>query len=175
MPYFTYSDTGIEGQYLVSETISNPSRQIQDFRSFYLNFRYGSFVRSVTGISNPRPADFHYVARYDMCRLCVYLHLTNYTTLWTLICTTYCDLTFKVPCIVSIFRYISNKMQRYTLYFWKLLYMFRVVSPPIIRSTYNCVSSIWYLSKRDCYLPLSWKSWNWFECAAPALVLYIYI
>jgi len=34
-----------------------------------------------------------------------------------------------------IFRYISNKMQRYTVYFiWKLLYMFRVVPPPIIRS-----------------------------------------
>jgi hypothetical protein len=21
------------------------------------------------------------------------------------------------------------------------------------------------LSHRYCYLPLSWKSWNWFECA----------
>ena len=27
----------------------------------------------------------------------------------------------------------------------KLLYMFRVVSPPIIRSTHNCIYSIWYL------------------------------
>jgi len=26
------------------------------------------------------------------------------------------DLTFMVPCIVSIFQYISNKMQRYTVY-----------------------------------------------------------
>jgi len=26
----------------------------------------------------------------------------------------------------------------------KLLYMFRVVSSPIIRSTYNCIYSIWY-------------------------------
>jgi len=26
-----------------------------------------------------------------------------------------------------------------------LLYMFRVVSSPIIRSTYNCIYSIWYL------------------------------
>jgi len=25
--------------------------------------------------------------------------------------------------------------------------------------------SIWYLSHRYCYLPLSWKSWNWFERA----------
>jgi len=57
-------------------------------------------------------------------------------------------------------------MQRYTAYFiWKLLYMFRVVTPAIIRSANNCIYSIWYLSHRYCYLPISWKSWNWFECA----------
>jgi len=57
-------------------------------------------------------------------------------------------------------------MQRYAVYFiWKLLYMFWVVPPPIIRSANNCIYSIWYLSHRYCYLPLSWKSWNWFECA----------
>jgi hypothetical protein len=50
------------------------------------------------------------------------------------------------------------------IYIWKLLYMFRVVPPPIIRSTNSCTYSIWYLSHRYCYLPLSWKSWNWFEC-----------
>src|SRR5215475_14578921 len=43
--------------------------------------------------------------------------------------------------------------------------MFRVVLPPIIRSSYNSIYSIWYLSHRYCYLPLSWKSWNRFECA----------
>jgi len=38
-------------------------------------------------------------------------------------------------------------MQRYTVYFiWKLLYMFRVVPPPIIRSANNCIYSIWHLS-----------------------------
>ena len=38
-------------------------------------------------------------------------------------------------------------MQHYTVYFiWKLLYMFRVVPSPIIRSANNCVYSIWYLS-----------------------------
>ena len=49
-------------------------------------------------------------------------------------------------------------MQRYTVYFvWKLLYMFRVVPPPIIRRANNCTYSIWYLSQRYCYLSLSWK------------------
>jgi hypothetical protein len=43
--------------------------------------------------------------------------------------------------------------------------MFRVVLPPIIRSAYNCIYSTCYLSHRYCYLPLSWKSWNRFECA----------
>ena len=38
--------------------------------------------------------------------------------------------------------------------------MFRVVSQLIIRSTHNCIYSIWYLSNRYCYLPLSWTSWN---------------
>jgi len=57
-------------------------------------------------------------------------------------------------------------MQRYTVYFiWNLLYMFWVVPSPIIRSENNCTYSIWYLSHRYCYLPLSWKSWNWFVYA----------
>jgi len=35
-------------------------------------------------------------------------------------------------------------MQLYPLYFiWKLLYMFRVVYLPIIRSTNNCIYIIW--------------------------------
>ena len=57
-------------------------------------------------------------------------------------------------------------MQRYTVYFiWKLLYMFRVVPPPIIRRANKFIYSIWYLSHRYCYLSPSWMSWNWFECA----------
>ena len=74
-------------------------------------------------------------------------------------------LTFMGSCIVIIFQYMSNKMQRYVVYFiWKPLYMFQVVSSPIIRSASNCICSIWYMSQRYCYLPRSWKSWNWFEC-----------
>ena len=52
-------------------------------------------------------------------------------------------------------------MQRYTVYFiWKLLYMFWVVPPPIIRSANNCICSIWYLSDRYCYLPIAAGSSN---------------
>jgi len=36
------------------------------------------------------------------------------------------------------------------LHFCKLLYTFRVVIPPIIRSTYNCNYSIWQWSNRLC-------------------------
>jgi len=46
------------------------------------------------------------------------------------------------------------------LYFCKLFYMFQVVTPPIIRSTCNCNYSIWHWSKRLCYLPLWWCSWD---------------
>jgi hypothetical protein len=76
------------------------------------------------------------------------------------------DLTFMGTCILSIFQYISNKMQRYTVYFiWKLLSMFRVVPSPITRSANNSIFGICYLSHRYCILPLSWKSWNRFEFA----------
>jgi len=36
--------------------------------------------------------------------------------------------------------------------------MFRVVTPPIISSTYNCNYSIWHWSNHLCCLPLSWSS-----------------
>jgi hypothetical protein len=117
------------------------------------------------------------------------------------------DLTFMGPCIVSIFQYISNRMQRYTVYLYletalhvlggtsihhqerihlylqhlvfvtPLLLSAAIVEelepvwvccgrrmPPTAHS-YTCIYSIWYLSHRYCYLPLSWKSWNRFECA----------
>ena len=41
-------------------------------------------------------------------------------------------------------------MQRNTVYFWKLLYMFRVVSPHIIKKTHNCIYSIWHLTSARC-------------------------
>jgi hypothetical protein len=66
-------------------------------------------------------------------------------------------------------------MQSYTVYFiWKQLYMFRVIPPPIIKGANDCIYSIWYLSHRYHYLPLSWKRWNWFERAAGGVRLLSY-
>ena len=73
------------------------------------------------------------------------------------------NLTFKGPCIVSIFLliYFQQDATLYSLLIsGKLLYVFRVVSPPNIRSTHSCIYSIWYLSNHYCYLPLLWMSWN---------------
>jgi hypothetical protein len=68
------------------------------------------------------------------------------------------NLMFMGACIVRIFQYISNKMQCYAVYYiWKLLYLFRVIPPPIVRSTYNCIYNICYLSQHYCYLPPSWR------------------
>jgi hypothetical protein len=65
------------------------------------------------------------------------------------------------PCIVRIFQYISNKMQRYTFYYiWKLLYIFFGWYLHPSSGAHATICSIWYLSHRYCYLPLSWKSFN---------------
>jgi hypothetical protein len=84
------------------------------------------YIQEIFGLLNPLNAELN-----PICHLLVLLG----------------NLTFMGPCILSIFQYISNKMQVIQfIYIWKLLYMLRVVLPPIIRSAYNCIYSIWYLS-----------------------------
>ena len=92
---------------------------------------------------------YHYLSQflnfYSMCLLFVYVCIPR-SFLVINVCSQ--GKTLCSPCI-------SNKMQRYTVYFiWKLLYMFRVVTLPIIRKAKNCIYSIWYLSDHYCYLPL---------------------
>jgi len=41
------------------------------------------------------------------------------------------------------------------IYIWKLPYVFWVVPPPIVRSAYNFIYSISYLSHRYCYLQIA--------------------
>ena len=52
---------------------------------------------------------------------------------------------------ILIYSYIQQDAMLHSLfiYFWKVLYMFRVVSPLNIRSTYNCIYSIWHLQVPD--------------------------
>jgi len=55
---------------------------------------------------------------------------------------------------LSFLIYIQQDATLHSLFYLKLLYIFQVVPPPIIRSASNCIYSIWYLSHRYCYLPL---------------------
>ena len=64
-----------------------------------------------------------------------------------------------------ILMYVQQDATLHSLFYLETALMFRVVPPPMIRSANNSIYSIWYLSRCSCYLPLSWKSWNWFECA----------
>jgi hypothetical protein len=54
----------------------------------------------------------------------------------------------------NILIYIQKESMLHIYFIWKLLYIFRVVPPPIIRSANNCIYSIWYWSHRYGYLPL---------------------
>jgi hypothetical protein len=60
--------------------------------------------------------------------------------------------------------YVNNCPTRrnYTqfIYICKLLYTFRVESPPIIRSSYHCIYSVWHLCDRYCKPSLTWLAWN---------------
>jgi hypothetical protein len=67
-------------------------------------------------------------------------------------------------CIVSIFQYISNKMQRYTAYLY-LETALHVTGTSTHHQERIQLYLHHLLSHRYCYLPLSWKSWNGFECA----------
>jgi hypothetical protein len=54
------------------------------------------------------------------------------------------------PCIISIFQYIREYPTRCNvtqfIYIWKLLYMFQVVIPPIIRSAYNYLQHLVFVT-----------------------------
>jgi len=65
----------------------------------------------------------------------------------------------------NILIYIQQDATLPSLFCPETVYTFRVVPSLIIRSATNCIYSMWYLSHRYCYLPLSWKWCNRFECA----------
>jgi len=61
--------------------------------------------------------------------------------------------------------YIERDATLHSLLYLETALRVRVIPLPIIRSANNCIYRIWNLSYRYCYLPLSCKRWNWFECA----------
>jgi hypothetical protein len=73
------------------------------------------------------------------------------------------DLTFMGPCIVSIFQYITNKMQRYTVY----LYLETALRVTGGTSTHHQERIQLYLQHLVFVTPLLLSaaiSWNRFEC-----------
>ena len=97
----------------------------------------------------------------------------SFRALWNTTLHTILKYGSAVPCYIysTIFRYHDmtyNTCYTYSnlyptrcnftqfIYIWKLIYMFQLVPPPIIRSAYNCIYIIWYLLHCYCYLPLSW-------------------
>ena len=74
------------------------------------------------------------------------------------------DLKFMGLCILSIFQYISNKMQRYTVY----LYLETAVRVSAGTSTHHQERIQLYVQHLLFVTPLllfAAISWNWFECA----------
>jgi hypothetical protein len=70
------------------------------------------------------------------------------------------------PCILSILQYIFNKMQCYTVY----LYLETALHVSGGTLTHHQERIQLYLQHLVFVTPLllsavSWKSWNWFECA----------
>jgi hypothetical protein len=80
-------------------------------------------------------------------------------------------LIFICLCIASIaLKYNQqNAMFSRSIYFYKLLYMFQAVPPPIIRSTKLYIQRQ-VLSNQYCCLLSLWMRWNY---ADPDLTLYV--
>jgi len=74
------------------------------------------------------------------------------------------NLTFMCPCIARISLKYNQQDATFprSIYFYKLLYMFQAVPPPIIRSTKLYIQRQ-VLSNQYCCLLLSWMRWNSME------------
>jgi len=70
-------------------------------------------------------------------------------------------LTFICPCIASMSLKFNQQDARFSrsIYFYKFLYIFQAVPPPIIRSTELYIQRQ-VLSNQYCCLLLLWMRWN---------------
>ena len=82
-------------------------------------------------------------------------------------------LTFRGPRIVNVFQSMTNKMQHYTVFISVDCSTRFGWIPHPSSGAQHCIYSIWYLSNRYCYLPLSWKDllWNSFQFSCSLLAI----
>ena len=128
--------------------VSSSQKKLYNMISVIINYLVGKLFSKACSIN------YHFIRREGGVLVTAYLRASCYF-----------DIFFKT-CFHILLIYFQLDATLHSLFIsGKLLYMFRVVSPPIIRNTHNCIYSIWSLSNRYCYvyLSLSWKSWNWFE------------
>jgi hypothetical protein len=104
---------------------------------------------------------------YMLCYT-ILLHLFCAVCFWSF-CYSYISFvrlgTYKFDVHISVHRKYISKVQpqhatfSWSIYLYKLLYMFQVIPPPIIRSTKLYIERQ-VLSKHYCWLLLSWMRWN---------------
>jgi len=105
---------------------ANSSRQVAVATKFYTvaSDIFGSLVWGVFHVTILAPRILRWPSH--ILRICVPL---TYINLW--------NLTFIYPCILSISLKYNQQDATFSrsIYFYKFLYMFQTVPPPIVRST----------------------------------------
>jgi len=71
---------------------------------------------------------------------CINSSLTAHQVNATYLLTTVVNFMFNGPCIITVKNCPTRCTNVQFIYICKLLYMFRAVSPPIIRSSYHCIT-----------------------------------
>ena len=91
-----------------------------------------------------------YVCMYEC--VCMYVCMCMYVCIYVLcmyVCMYVCMYAYMYVCFNNCPKRCNNIR---FIYICKPLYMFRVVSPPNISSSYHCIHSIWHYWNRYCYL-----------------------
>jgi hypothetical protein len=104
------------------------------------------------------------LSNFAFSSVCYFAHLISIcrNKLTSVQIEPYAFVTFVCPCIANISLKYNQQVATLSRYicFYKLLYMFQAVPPPIIRSTKLYIQRQ-VLSNQYCCLLLSWMRWNW--------------